>query len=195
MLGRSRRSACSPPATRTTCCASRTAPSCATSASALAAALLSRRAWSRSFPDNTLRPDAPITRTHAVDGPGPRRAGRRRRRRCVTADFRATPGGGADRRHARRRSETTYPLDPGARLFRALNGSRLATSELNLAAGDQIRFVAQDGRVTYLEAEQSLLGASADRTSKVYRWEVRMTPGRAGARRSRATATWARCAT
>ena len=34
----------------------------------------------------------------------------------------------------------------------------------------------QDGRVTFLEAEQSLLGASADRTSKVYRWEVRMTP-------------------
>jgi stage II sporulation protein D len=34
----------------------------------------------------------------------------------------------------------------------------------------------QDGRVTYLEADQSLLGASADRTSKVYKWEVRLTP-------------------
>ena len=30
--------------------------------------------------------------------------------------------------------------------------------------------------MTYLEADQSLLGASADRTSKVYKWEVRMTP-------------------
>ena len=72
--------------------------------------------------------------------------------------------------------EQTYALDPSARLFRALNGSRLATSELTLAAGDQIRFVAQNGRVTYLEADQSLLGASADRTSKVYKWEVRLTP-------------------
>ena len=45
--------------------------------------------------------------------------------------------------------EPTVGLDPQARLFRALNGSRLAASELSLAAGDQIRFVTQDGRVTY----------------------------------------------
>lgn len=134
------------------------------------------------FPDNTLRPDAPIARTHAlmalaraalVAGPPS----------LVTADFRHAQGG--DLVVVRGEEETHYALDPFARLFRALNGSRLAASELTLATGDQIRFVARDGRVTYLEADQSLLGASADRTSKVYKWEVRMTPAELGTAVSR----------
>ncbi len=138
-----------------------------------AAALLLQEAVVTLFPDNTLRPDAPIARTHAlmalaraalVAGPPS----------LITADFRHAEPGSLVVMQAEQ--ETTYRLDPSARLFRALNGSRLAASELTLAAGDQIRFVAQDGRVTYLEADQSLLGASADRTSKVYKWEVRMTP-------------------
>jgi stage II sporulation protein D len=125
------------------------------------------------FPDNTIRPEAPVARSHAlmalaraalVAGPPA----------LVTADFRQSDA--ASLVVARGEEEQTYALDPSARLFRALNGSRLATSELTLAAGDQIRFVAQNGRVTYLEADQSLLGASADRTSKVYKWEVRLTP-------------------
>ena len=76
--------------------------------------------------------------------------------------------------------EREYVVDPAARLFRALAGNRLAASELSLAAGDAIRFVAEQGRVVYLEADQSLLGTSADRSSKVYRWEVRMTPDELG---------------
>jgi stage II sporulation protein D len=142
-----------------------------------AAALLLQESVVTLFPDNTLRPDAPIARTHAlmalaraalVAGPPS----------LITADFRhAEPGTLVVMQGDQ---ETTYRLDPSARLFRALNGSRLAASELTLAAGDQIRFVAQEGRVTYLEADQSLLGASADRTSKVYKWEVRMTPTELG---------------
>ena len=73
--------------------------------------------------------------------------------------------------------EYTHPIDLGARLFRALDGARLGTSELDLAEGDKVTFVAQGGRITFLEAKQSLMGASADRSSKYYRWEVRMTPG------------------
>jgi stage II sporulation protein D len=62
------------------------------------------------------------------------------------------------------------------RLFRALNGTRLAASELQLAAGDKVRLVLQGGKVAFLEAEQSRLGAAADRGSRYYRWEVRLTP-------------------
>ena len=148
----------------------------------LAAAVLLQEGVVTLFPDNTLRPDAPIARTHAlmalaraalVAGPPG----------LITADFRRLEAGAIVVAHGD--DEKAYALDPSARLFRALNGSRLAASELSLAAGDQIRFVAPDGRVSYLEADQSLLGASADRTSKVYKWEVRMTPADLGAAISR----------
>jgi stage II sporulation protein D len=36
--------------------------------------------------------------------------------------------------------------------------------------------VVQGGRVTFLEGEQRRLGAAADKTSRVYRWEVRASP-------------------
>jgi stage II sporulation protein D len=138
-----------------------------------AAAILMQEGVVGLFPDNTLRPDAPVARTHAlmalaraalVAGPPA----------LITADFRQSDE--TSLVVVRGEEETAYAMDPSTRLFRALNGTRLATSELTLASGDQIRFVAQDGIVTYLEADQSLLGASADRTSKVYKWEVRLTP-------------------
>jgi stage II sporulation protein D len=147
-----------------------------------AAAVLLQEGVVTLFPDNTLRPAAALTRSQAltalaraalVAGPPA----------LVTADFRQVDGDtlvvaeGSD--------EKVFVLDQYARLFRALNGSRLAASELTLAAGDQIRFVTRDGRVTFLEADQSLLGASADRTSKVYKWVVRMTPAELGAAVSR----------
>ncbi|HET9317887.1 MAG TPA: hypothetical protein VFQ51_20000, partial [Vicinamibacteria bacterium] len=72
--------------------------------------------------------------------------------------------------------EATYPMDSWVRLFRALNGTRLAASELQLAAGDNVRLVLQDGKVAFLEAEKSRMGPSADRTSRYYRWEERLTP-------------------
>ena len=48
----------------------------------------------------------------------------------------------ASSRSKRGRDAETYPLDAGARLFRALDGSRRRASELSLAAGDKVRFVA-----------------------------------------------------
>jgi stage II sporulation protein D len=138
-----------------------------------AAAVLLQEGILTLFPDNTLRPDAPVTRVHALTTLA-RAALEAGPSSLVSAEFKeAAPGklvvteGGAERE---------YGVDPAARLFRALNGNRLAASELSLAAGDQIRFVAEQGRVVYLEADQSLLGAAADRSSKVYKWEVRMTP-------------------
>src|SRR6185436_12886430 len=70
----------------------------------------------------------------------------------------------------------SYPLDSQVRLFRALDGSPLAASALGLSAGDRVSLVAPAGQVTFLESEQSLLGAAADRNSRYYRWEVRLTP-------------------
>ena len=37
-------------------------------------------------------------------------------------------------------------------------------------------FVLENGVVSFLEAEQTRKGASADRSSRYYRWEVRLTP-------------------
>jgi stage II sporulation protein D len=77
-----------------------------------------------------------------------------------------------------RQGEATasYRLDDGLRLFRALDGSRVAASQVSLSTGDRIRIVEQEGKVSFLEAQQSRLGPSADRTSRYFRWEVRLTP-------------------
>ena len=147
-----------------------------------AAAILLQEGVVTLFPDNTLRPDVPITRAHALTALA-RAALEAGPSSLITADFRqAAPGSITVTENG---TERTYAVDPAARLFRSLNGNRLAASELSLAAGDEVRFVAEQGRVVYLEAEQSLLGASADRTSKVYKWEVRMTPEELGTAVSR----------
>lgn len=150
------------------------APTLKTPGERLAAAVLLQEGVVSPFSDNTLRGDDPITRAQAlrmlarvvekagapglvraeVDAAGPDEL------RLRTAD-----GGTESQR-----------LDPAVRLFRSLDGSRAAVSELQLVGGDKISFVAQGGRVTFLEAEQSRLGAAADRSSRYYRWEVRLTP-------------------
>jgi peptidoglycan hydrolase-like amidase/cell division septation protein DedD len=147
-----------------------------------AAAVLLQEGILTLFPDNTLRPEAPVTRVHALTTLA-RAALEAGPASLVSAEFRqAAPGLLVV---AENGVEREYVVDPAARLFRALGGNRLAASELSLAAGDAVRFVAEQGRVVYLEADQSLLGASADRSSKVYRWEVRMTPAELGTAVSR----------
>ena len=139
----------------------------------LAAALLMQESILTPFPDNTIRPNAPITRAQAIEMLG-RTAMVAAPPGLVSAEFRGLSGGGLTVRTDK--GEASRPIDLAARLFRSLDGTRLGTSELDLAEGDKVTFVAQGGRITFLEAKQSLLGASADRSSKYYRWEVRMTP-------------------
>ena len=62
------------------------------------------------------------------------------------------------------------------RLFRDLDGVHAGASELTLSVGDRVVYVERDGQVVYLEAEQTRRGAAADRSSRYYRWEVRLTP-------------------
>jgi stage II sporulation protein D len=140
----------------------------------LAAALLVQEGVVRLFPDNTLRPNATLTRAQAIEIFG-RAALKAGPSTFVTGIFKGISGGGLLVRQDDGR-ETNHLIDPGARLFRSLDGSRLGTSELDLAAGDTVSFVEQSGRITFLEAVQSLLGAAADRSSRYYRWEVRLTP-------------------
>jgi stage II sporulation protein D len=126
------------------------------------------------FADNTLRPNAPVTRAQAVAALSQAVAGAGAPG-IVSAEFKGAAKGGISVKLEGDR-EVTYPLDSWVRLFRALNGTRLAASELQLSAGDQVRLVLQDGKVAFLEADQSRLGPAADRTSRYYRWEVRLTP-------------------
>ena len=62
------------------------------------------------------------------------------------------------------------------RLFRDLSGTPVAASELALTQGDKVRYILSDGRLAFLIAEQSRMGPSADRSSRFYRWEERLTP-------------------
>jgi peptidoglycan hydrolase-like amidase len=138
-----------------------------------AAALLIREDVLTPFPDNTLSAGRVITRGRAVcllarvleklGSPA-----------LVKGDFQ---GSEADEvRVAVDGRKLAYALDPQARLFRTFDRAGAAASELSLAVGDPVTLVAHAGRIVFLEAEVSRMGESADRASRYFRWEVRMTP-------------------
>jgi stage II sporulation protein D len=138
-----------------------------------ATALLLAQRVLQPFPDNTLRPDAAVTRAQAF-------------RLLAAAALEGRPaslveggfqGAGADGLRVESALGTqAYGLGSQARLFRAVNGTHLGASQLTLAVGDKVRAIARAGEIAYLEADQSLLAASADRGSKVFQWEARLTP-------------------
>jgi stage II sporulation protein D len=70
----------------------------------------------------------------------------------------------------------SHPLDPGARLFRNLEGVTAGTTDLTLSVGDRVSYVAPQGRIVFLEVDQTRRGAAADRSSPYFQWEVRLTP-------------------
>jgi stage II sporulation protein D len=139
----------------------------------MAAALLISEGILSPLPDNTLRPKAPLTRAQAV-GILARAAEKGGAPALVAAEFREARAGALTVDVGG--TAESHPLDPAARLFRDLDGTRVASSELSVVAGDKVRYVLQGGRVTFLEGAQSRLGASADKASRVYRWEVRESP-------------------
>ena len=140
---------------------------------ALPAALLIQEGMLSPLPNNTLRPRAPITRAQAVTllAQAALKAGPPA---LVSGEFRSAAQG--ELSVAVEGEPQSHPLDTSARLFRALDGTSLGASELTLVAGERVRYVLDEGRITFLEAEQSRLGPSADHTSRYYRWEVRLTP-------------------
>jgi stage II sporulation protein D len=139
----------------------------------LAAALLVQEGVLAPFPDNTLRPNGTLTRLQAVETLT-RMAQKAGLPGLLGGAFQGAAGGMLTVKE--QEEERSYPIAGDARLFRALNGNHLAASGLDLVVGDKVRFVVRNGSVVFLEADQSLLGPSADHTSKVFRWEVRQTP-------------------
>jgi len=139
----------------------------------LSAALLIQEGMLSPLPNNTLRPRAPITRAGAVAllAQAVMKAGAPA---LMSGAFRSAAQGQLT---VDVEGETqAYPLQTGMRLFRALEGASLGASELMVVAGERVRFVVDEGHVSFLEAEQSRLGPSADHASRYYRWEVRMSP-------------------
>jgi peptidoglycan hydrolase-like amidase len=139
-----------------------------------AAALLIREGVLVPYPDNTLRPASVITRAEALGvlarlallaGPPELLSAELRR-----VDERGITLLGGDG------EEESLALDPSARLFRSLDGQTAAASELLLVPGDSLRYVAKQGRIVFLEADQPKRGAASDRSSRYYSWEVRLTP-------------------
>jgi stage II sporulation protein D len=139
----------------------------------LAAAVLIQEGVISPLPDNTLRPASIATRSQTVSLLA-RLALRSGPPSLLSGEFRSA-GGGRLLVH-RGDVDESYPLDAAVRLFRTLDGSTSAASELSPPPGDKVSLVTSEGRVTFLEAEQSRLGAAADRGSRYYRWEVRLTP-------------------
>jgi len=148
----------------------------------LAAALFMQEGIVSPHADNTLRPSAPVTKAEAV-GILARAALRGGPPELVSAEFRSASAAGLSLK--RGEELETHPLSPEVRLFRSLDGSVQAPSELILEVGEKVRFVLHEGRVAFLEVHQSLMGAAADRDSRYYRWEVRMTPGEIASAASR----------
>ncbi len=140
----------------------------------LAAAVLVQEGVLSPFPDNTLRPGAALTRAEAVVLLA-RAAEKAGLPGLVSADFAGASGGQIT--VMRGEVPESYPVDVSARFFRSLDGTPAAASELTLRVGDKVNFVVENGVVSFLEAEQTRKGASADRSSRYYRWEVRLTPG------------------
>jgi stage II sporulation protein D len=139
----------------------------------LSAALLLQEGVLSPFEDNTLRPERTITRgeaLHLLAGVATRVGVPS----VHTGVFKQFDG----ERLALGEGEATssFSLQRNLWLFRALDGTHLGTTELSLTVGDKVNVVAKDGQVVFLEAEQSRLGAAADKSSRYYRWEVRLTP-------------------
>ena len=139
----------------------------------LAAAVLIQEGVLSPFADNTLRPGAALTRAEAILLLA-RAAERAGPPALVAAEFAGMAAGQVT--ILRGEEPESFALDPAVRLFRSLDGVRAAASELSLAVGDRVNLVVADGRVVFLEAEQSRKGAAADRSSRYYRWEARLTP-------------------
>ncbi len=75
------------------------------------------------------------------------------------------------------RVDLEAPLAAGVRLFRTTGAESLATRELRLTPGEELRLIRdEEGAAVHLEAFQSRLGPSTDRDSRYHQWIVSRTP-------------------
>jgi stage II sporulation protein D len=138
-----------------------------------AMALLVHEAVVSPAPDNRLRPEATLTRGEAIA----LLAGVALKAGSPAIEEGELAGLAQGELGVLRGDATArHPFSAALRLVRDLEGVHSSTSELTLTIGDRVVYVLRDGRVAYLEAEQSRRGAAADRSSRYYNWEVRLTP-------------------
>jgi stage II sporulation protein D len=72
----------------------------------------------------------------------------------------------------------TLTVDSAARLFREHDGVHAGARELRLAVGDEVHYIAREGRIVYLEAHETRPGEfAASYDTRHYRWEAQLTPG------------------
>ena len=123
--------------------------------------------------DNTLRPGAALTRLEVLGllagaalkvGPPALREGELVS--VAEGELRVLHGEQAE----------AHAIDESVSLIRDLEGVHSSARELTLSIGDRVVYVLRDERVAYLEVEQSRRGMAADRSSRYYNWEVRLTP-------------------
>jgi len=139
----------------------------------MAAALLVQEGILKPSPENLLEPGAAISRADAIMILA-RTAERAGVPGLVDATFRTTDENGVT--VSTDEGESSLAVDPSVRLFRMLDGTAAATSELLLVPGEQLRYIVREGKAIFLEAHQSLMGVANDRSSRYYRWETRLTP-------------------
>jgi stage II sporulation protein D len=140
----------------------------------LAAALLLQEGVISPYEDNTLRPERLVTRGEALQALS-RVAARVGSPRIHSGLFKTLDDFSLTVSTQGEQTET-FPMARDLWLFRAFDGTRLGTGNLSLMAGDKLSFVLDQDHVSFLEAEQSRLGVAADRTSRYFRWETRLTP-------------------
>lgn len=138
-----------------------------------AMALLRSEGLLAAAPGQSLDPNGALTRAEILDllaglaqkaGPPEWRRGEF----AGLADGRVTVLAGED--------AESFTLDPGARLFRSVDGVYAETAEMTLTIGDELTWVARDGRAVYLEARQTGPGAVPGLAARHYRWKARLTP-------------------
>lgn len=138
-----------------------------------AAALLVQDGVLRPSATNRLQPEAPASRDDLVSLLA-EILGRLGAPSFVNAEFRFASG---DRLGVRSEGgDHSYALQPRVALFRRLGGDPIAASRVTLVPGDSVAAVVERDRVVFLEVGQDLRGTAADRSSKYFRWEVRLTP-------------------
>jgi stage II sporulation protein D len=140
----------------------------------LASAVLLSEGILAPLPDNTLRVKEAPSRAEALHVLA-RAALKAGGPSLVSGEFRGLDEGGALKVKSGDDVEGE-PLRPDVKVYHAVSGESLPTSEVTLPVGENVSLVLKEGGVAFLEAQANPLGVAADRSSRYFRWELRLSP-------------------
>ena len=75
-----------------------------------------------------------------------------------------------------------YELANPVYLYQTLNGARIPREDLACSPGDNVEYLAEEGRIRILACEISRMGAAVDRSSKYSFWQESVSPSELGQR-------------